>query len=219
MRRLPWLIPWLTPLLLGCSVLASGTSAIPTNPAPPAAEALSYEAGVPVELSESLRIDSYTVSGVSAAEVRAELNRAGPVSAADGRRFDAMTSWSLRWNLRYDRGRAGCTLAGAAVFLDIVVLLPELEMPDLLPLRTRAAWDAYRQALHAHEMAHVEQQRRGAKDLQNALTDFDGVWTNCRALETELKLEGERQVAAILAADRRYDELTGHGRLEGASFP
>jgi predicted secreted Zn-dependent protease len=174
---------------------------------------------VPVELRETFRIDTYPVMGHSAAEIRADLNRSGPLSIADGRRFDALTSWSLQWSTRIDRSRGSCTLAEATLFLDIVVLLPELAEPNDVSPRTLATWKSYREALEGHEMGHVENQRQGATALQTRLNQMGGAWENCRDLSATLKAEGEAALQAIFAADRTYDEGTMHGRTQGAAFP
>jgi predicted secreted Zn-dependent protease len=216
-----WLLAFsclLSVCLLACSGLTPRTSASEQPPPDDFWDGPSTS-GVPVELNETLRVDTYRIGGRTSAEIRSELNRNGPISVAEGRRFDALTTWNLRWALHYDRQRNGCSLANATVFLDVVVLLPELDAPDIVPRRVLASWLSYRKALEAHEMAHVEQQRRGAQDLQNVLTSFDGVWPNCRALAAELQSAGDHQVSVIFVADRRYDESTDHGRLEGAVFP
>jgi len=172
-----------------------------------------------VELHDSMHIDTYTVNGRAAADIRADLNRAGPLSVVDGRRFDALTSWNLTWTLRYKRVEGGCALAAATISLDTVILLPQLSDGAELPGRTLEGWQAYHRALEGHEMGHVENQRRGASELQSIFSGFDGVWPNCRELGAALKAEGDARINAIYAADRTYDEDTNHGRLQGAVFP
>jgi predicted secreted Zn-dependent protease len=219
--KMPWLLALtslLTLAMLACSNVQARESAGPIEATPGLTGAL-FDTGVPVELHETMRVDTYAVRGRTAAEIRADLNRNGPISIAEGRRFDALTTWTLRWTLRYDRRGGGCALAGANVYLDVVVLLPELEADESRPPRLLATWQAYREALAAHEMTHYEQQRRGAQELQNALTTFNGVWPSCRELASQLKVTGDEEVAAIFAADRKFDELTEHGRLRGAVFP
>jgi predicted secreted Zn-dependent protease len=212
-------------VLLCCLGLVACTTTPSPQPAPsnvvdaaPTAEAIT-ETTVPVELRESFRTDTYPVSGRTAAEIRADLNRAGPLSVADARRFDALTTWGLKWTLQYKRAGSGCSLESATVLLDIVVLLPELAETPELPARTLAAWQTYRQALETHEMGHVENQRRGALALQNKFNEFDGFWDNCRDLSAALKAEGDAAIQNIFAADRAYDEDTSHGKLQGAVFP
>jgi predicted secreted Zn-dependent protease len=177
------------------------------------------ETALPVELRETFRVDTYPVSGRSAAEIRADLNRAGPLSVADAKRFDALTTWNLKWSLRFDRSGGGCSLAEATILLDIIVLLPELTDPAELSPRTMATWKAYREALDAHEMGHVENQRQGAAALQIRFNEFEGVWESCRELTAALKAEGDAVIQTIFAADRAHDESTLHGRLQGAVFP
>lgn len=212
-------------VFLCCLGLVACTTRPAPQPAPvnvidaaPAAE-VPTETEVPVELHETFRTDTYPVSGRNAAEIRSGLNRAGPLSVADGRRFDALTSWGLKWTLHYKRSGNGCSLDDATIFLDIVVLLPELtESPELLP-RTLTTWQAYRQALETHEMGHVENQRQGASALQSKFNEYDGFWDNCRDLSAALKAEGDAAIQNIFDADRAYDGETSHGRLQGAVFP
>ena len=205
--------------LVACSTRPASTPVVPEAvDVAPTAE-VPAETSVPVELRESFRIDTYSVSGRTVNEIRADLNRAGPLSIEEGRRFDAMTSWSLKWNLRYKRAGSGCSLQEATLLLDIVLLVPELAEPAELPVRTLAAWQVYRQALDGHEMGHVENQRQGAAALQAKLNEFEGFWESCRDLTAALKAEGDAAIQAIFAADRAHDESTNHGRLQGAVFP
>ncbi len=175
---------------------------------------------MPVELQDSFRVDTYPVGGKTAADVRADLNRYGPLSVTDGHRYDATTSWSLKWTLQYKKVTGGgCTLDSATVYLDLVVLLPDLVDSPELPAKTLDTWQTYRQALETHEMGHVANQRKVAADLQNVFTGYTDVWQNCGALAAALKAEGDAKVNAIFAADRAYDDETNHGRLQGAVFP
>ncbi len=206
--------------LVACSTLtpAHNVAVTPTELPTPIPEVIA-ETAVPVQLDDSYRIETYPVSGRTAAEIRADLNRSGPLSVTDGRRFDGLTTWNLKWTLAYKQVGAGCALDWASVKLEMVVTLPELvDSPDL-PAKTEASWQTYRQALESHEMGHVADQRKEAAALQSILGSYSEVWPSCRDLGTALKAEGDAKVNAIYAADKAYDDATNHGRLQGAVFP
>lgn len=214
-----WLVLTYCLLLLACSPGQHDQAILDTAAvedfAPPLETAFEP---VPVQLHENVRTETYLLTGRRAAEIRADLNRKRPHSPADGRRYDAITTWSLRWTFRYNRAGGACSLAAATIELDIVVTLPEMEDEPALPPRTLASWQAYRQALADHEQGHVDRHTAAAQDLQSALQSMPAA-TNCRDLAAALREMGEAEIAAMRAADFEYDQVTDHGRLQGAVFP
>lgn len=213
-------------LLLAALLFATACTGAPAPaaaPAPPAAPAVLWDAdaaGGRVALRESVVWQPYFVRGGTAAALRAELDSKGPYSPADGRRFDSLATWGLRWSFRYERDAEGCRLAAATVELQVVVEVPELVQPDgsQLPDDLLTAWRSYSEALAAHETGHVYAYRAGARALQAALEAAPPA-ADCRSLGLALNALGEAQVEALRAYDRDYDAVTQHGRLQGAVFP
>jgi len=62
------------------------------------------------EPSVSETINYYDVSGANAREVRESLNRNGPVSKTNGKRFDAYTGWRISWSTNTGSRRADVPL-------------------------------------------------------------------------------------------------------------
>jgi predicted secreted Zn-dependent protease len=171
-----------------------------------------------VSLNENVVTRTYPVGGTTAAEVRAGLNRGGPYSNDAGRRYDGATTWDLRWSFRYARQPDACSLAAATLDLNVVVVLPELTQPEALAAETLSRWQAYRDALDAHEQGHVGRSRAGAEALAQVYRDM-GAFASCRELAAQLTAAGEAVLIEIRAADRLYDIETEHGRSQGAVFP
>jgi predicted secreted Zn-dependent protease len=107
------------------------------------------QAGPPLDsvpaLRESVSYETYAVDGSSPGEVRAALDRLGPV-AEDGRQYDALTSWSLTWSFSFNQRKDSCSLASATIEVRSVVTLPEL-VSESLDARARRRWDSYLAAL------------------------------------------------------------------------
>jgi predicted secreted Zn-dependent protease len=214
-----------TPLALfvGAAVLAAACA----RPAaqPPQQEVQAGLAPAPllggasrVALQENVHEVFYTVAGADGEALRAALDSAGPFSPADGRRYDSLTIWSLKWSFRYDRSPQGCGLNAATIELDVVTQLPDLADKAALPAALYDSWRAYRRALEAHEQGHVARYRAGAAALQAAF-EAATLMADCRELGAALAARGEAQIAALRAADRAYDRATDHGRSQGAVFP
>jgi predicted secreted Zn-dependent protease len=178
-----------------------------------------WEAGTKprVLLKQNLRKETYAVSGDSASELRADLDRKRPPSP-DGRRFDANVLWSLTWSFHFDPQPRACGLTGATVDLQMLVRLPVLSPDAVLPQAVRERWDDFVLLLETHEAGHVDTYTEGARALQGAFTAVEPAAT-CDELRATLADMGASAIDAIRATDIEYDRQTGHGRTQGATFP
>ncbi len=210
----------LAALAASCS-LATASHREAGEPAPERTAVLSREErdSGRVRLVETLTKRVYTVDGVTAQEVRENLNARGPGAAAGGGNghFDGLTGWSLTWVFRYQRGPE-CALANATVTMDVEIVLPELAQPEALPPDLAARWQAYVEALEVHEIGHVERQLTLARTLQAEYEAAGGAAT-CAGLGSGLSALGEQYIERIRLADLQYDVETEHGRTQGAVFP
>lgn len=171
-----------------------------------------------VRVQESVVWKTYLVEGETAGAIRSSLNRNGPYSPSDRRRVDALTRWGLHWSFRYDEEPDGCRLAAATIEVVVQVEMPELRDAERLAPSVWERWEAYSEALRAHEQGHVDQVLRGAGSLQAAF-DTAGAMESCSELGRYLHDLGQAYVQALAAADAHYDARTGHGASQGAVFP
>jgi predicted secreted Zn-dependent protease len=111
-------------------------------------------AGSPFEGIPDLEIRYYDVSGRTAEEIRAAMDRLRPTEPDTGMRYDGYTRWNIRW---YVPGSpAGpCRLDRATVTLRLTVTLPRLVDPAVLPPATLARWRRFTAWLEAHEATHA----------------------------------------------------------------
>ena len=149
----------------------------------------------------------YPVTGNTAAEVRAQLDATGPVDD-HGTRRDGLTHWEIRWQL--PAGDGTCRADTVQVDAQVVVTLPDWRAPDGVDPVLRRQWEWYLHALAAHEQGHVDVVRQALPDVRNALV---------AAACTDLNGAGRREVERVRSLQDAYDERTGHGRRDGATFP
>ncbi len=120
----------------------------------------------------------------------------------------SLTTWAVDWN--WVRGPAEpCEVIEPTVVVDVTVTLPRWAPPPSSDPALVDEWNTYLIALTRHEQGHVE--------LVHTLTD------NTAATLVDAGCEGAHAAGAALidrirTAQRNYDEGTGSGRTQGASF-
>jgi len=118
-------------------------------------------------VTESFDLQPYAVTGATAADLRTAIRAARPATA-DGARFDAITRWHVSY--RYDFARdatGGCAPANLRVKLELKIEMPALA--EDVPPQTRAALEAYLDALRAHEEGHARIDRGIATAVADAV--------------------------------------------------
>jgi predicted secreted Zn-dependent protease len=174
-----------------------------------AALAAAPAAGGPLDGIPDLEIRYYDVSGRTAADIRASLNRLRPADPATGQRVDGYTSWSLRWYIP-GSPEGPCRLDRAEVTLALAVGLPRLARTDGVPPDVLQQWRRYVTALEAHEAVHARAAYGGIAAVLEAIHGAECATANDAASAV---LEGLRREGDA------YDRLTQHGMTEGAHFP
>lgn len=193
-------------IVLGLGLVAMATGA----GAPPAADGVSA-AAVPAALAgiPDLKMRYYDVSGETAAEIRASLNRNNSTDPVTGAHFDAYTQWAFDWQIPGDPA-GPCRLDQAKVTLEITVGLPRLADTETVPPELLQRWKRYRTALEAHEAGHARNALLGRKAVLAAIRSADCATADWAA---------DDALVALDALNEDYDRLTQHGAIEGAYFP
>jgi predicted secreted Zn-dependent protease len=207
-------------LVAGCSAAGRAAVAPVSNlPASLLSEAVDVSQTTPaITIQHLVWLQPYSVTGRTVSEIRVSLNGFGPYLEAENRRYDAQTRWSLELHPRRQSSGNGCRLAATTIDLREVIELPELAGTDGLALEVFDHWSLYRTALEQHERGHVERHYEVVRALREAILTL-GPADNCRQLEDQLRSLKLNAITSMQAADLDYDLRTGHGAIEGATFP
>ncbi len=159
----------------------------------------------------------YDVSGATASEVRANLNRLGPLDPS-GRRNDGFTRWSVKWTFEYKDDAVGCAIASASTTVEASITMPRLKADASVPATLMRAFTDYSDKLLQHEKWHVQNAIDVARRIENIIRATAPERT-CNLLGRFANSLGDRLLKEAVEKDRDYDARTDHGRNEGARFP
>lgn len=159
----------------------------------------------------------YDVSGLTADDIRASMNRRRPEGTRT--RFgDGRTEWRLTWSHEYSLGANQCRLLSSKVTLAVTTTLPRWARPALASPELVTHWERYLRALTLHEAGHAENGRDALRALTGRLREMS-TFEDCDSLEAAIVKAGKETVAFYSGADAAYDARTSHGLSQGASFP
>ncbi len=120
----------------------------------------------------------------------------------------SLTTWAVDWTWVRRPGEP-CEVMEPTVVVDVTVTLPRwTPPPDADPALT-AEWHTYLQALTHHEEGHVDLVHHLADDTAGRLVE-----AGCDRAHAS----GASTLDRIRTAQRNYDDATGNGRTQGASF-
>jgi predicted secreted Zn-dependent protease len=173
----------------------------------------------PVAAAEPLvkrNLAHYEVGGETAKDIRAEMDRLGPISQTTNRRFDATTRWYVKWTYRYRNVGQDCAIARVSVTVDIDITMPRLKEDSSAALAR--AFNEFSEKLLAHEEGHAQTGIEIGKRIEVAIRDMPPQQT-CDALGHAANALGDRLIKEGNQMDVEYDARTQHGRTQGARFP
>lgn len=186
---------------LAAAATGAGTKPVADDAGAVAPAAL---AGIP-----GIKLRYYDVSGRTAADIRASLNRNNSTDPITGAHFDAYTEWQIDWSIPGDP-RGPCRLDQAKVSLELTVALPRLVDTGNVPPDLLLRWKRYRAALEAHEATHARNAVEGRRAVLEAIRAAQCHTADWAAEDVLLELDYR---------DENYDRRTEHGWIEGAHFP
>jgi|ERR1043166_3857546 predicted secreted Zn-dependent protease len=174
-------------------------------------------AGAAADPTVTESIFYYEVSGATSQEVRRELNRLGPFDT-QGRHFDALARWFVRWRFNHAHSGQRCTITTVATAAEVAIQFPRLKETPETPEPLKRAFAEFTTKLLMHERNHGG----------NAIDTAKSVEAGIRALPPQAKCADLERTGQELAQslvkkanqwDRDYDERTRHGATEGVRFP
>lgn len=158
---------------------------------------------------ENVTMIYYEKTGLTADELRQEMNKLRPLDPADRLRYDARTDWYISWNWP-GYGESECDLSQTNVKYDIKVTVPFWKPPVDFDPTLVERWNQYLNSLALHKQGHVEIIINHYLKVRDAIQA-----ATCDTAE---------QAAQEASSDLRfmnedYDKQTEYGKTQGAVFP
>ncbi len=198
-------------LLLGLAVATRPFGDLPTT-----AHGGGTAQAVPARpVSTTVQQAPYAVAGASAEAILASMVQAAP--RTEGETFFGLTTTALSFRYRREQQATRCTLADVRVDLSVSVQLPHWARPADAPYDLARDWARFDAALRRHEDRHRVLAEDGAEALRVALDRLAA--PTCAAADLNARHIADRVNIESEAAHRRYDDETGHGATQGASWP
>jgi len=169
----------------------------------------------PVAVETSVATRFYPVRGTTTAAIFAGIDANGLVES--GQRAVGVTS--AQWKLTsgdVDVRAVPCVFPSLTVMLDLVVMLPRHETPDVLPADLRDRWERLVARITAHEQRHVDIYLEGAKAMKERL-EATRTAVTCANLERAIDAAWRDQQADIDRAQAAFhagDETTARSERE-----
>ncbi|MDA8100813.1 MAG: DUF922 domain-containing protein [Nitrospiraceae bacterium] len=160
--------------------------------------------------------DCYEIRGASEKDLRDQLQRHG-VRIGDGKTYDALTSWDIKWTYDHDKERSSCTADNFMVYVDISIRYPEWSRQDAAEPSLETSWNVYLQNLRSHEQGHRDIAVKKADELSHAVAALPPAAT-CDDLDRSIAVLGRKLMKELNAEQKAYDTVTGHGATQGASL-
>jgi len=159
----------------------------------------------------------YEIRGGDEKELRRQMGRNGCVMS-NGERYDSVTAW--RWKLQYgyDRTPGSCAADSFQVVLEITYRYPKWVRSDDVEQTLIAKWEDYLNNLVAHENGHRDLAVEAATDLSRAVAVLQPAGS-CAELDRQVQALGRERMVRLNADEQDYDDVTVHGKTQGAVFP
>lgn len=171
---------------------------------------------IAAEPSLDIHTTHYSVTGDTEAEIRQSMNM-NTTAIKDGMRYDALTLWDieLRYSTREIDGE--CELTDVSTKLKVIYTFPQHISLSNLPAALKLKWKQYFDALVAHENGHMRFAYSAAFAIENELLKFEKR-KSCALLEKDIKSLKHRIRMQFHALEKKYDQETQHGAIQGVIF-
>lgn len=163
------------------------------------------------------KYEYYEIRGNDERELRRQMNRNG-TKWDDGKTYDSVTSWNIRWDYDYNCGGHGCTAEGFKTRVNITFRYPKwVRSGDASP-ELVDKWERYMKNLIMHENGHADMAVRAAVKLGLAVSAMQPASTRAD-LDRAVRTLARNWNAKLSSDQREYDATTIHGTGQGAVFP
>jgi predicted secreted Zn-dependent protease len=167
------------------------------------------------------KYEYYEVKGGSETELRCDMNN-NSCKWEDGKKYDSVTSWRVKWDYGYDRGSQACSAVSFKASVEVVFRYPQwvnagggdggVSQPLV------AKWDRYMKNLAIHENGHRDMAVKAAAELSHAVAELPPA-QSCADLDREVRALCRLRMKKLNEDEKAYDVSTKHGLTQGAIFP
>ncbi len=208
-------IPLFILLVLASPAAFAGDSGIAVANLDPAAKQESGNRVTPPAVSE--RYEYYEIKGTNEKELRSQMCRNG-CALDNGETYDSVTAW--RWKLQYgyDRRPGSCALDSFRVDLFITYRFPKWVQNGGVDRALVEKWENYQKRLAIHENGHRDLAVEAASGLSQIAAGLPPA-SSCAELDRQVRTLGRDRMEKLNADEKSYDDVTAHGRTQGAVFP
>lgn len=163
------------------------------------------------------KYEYYEVQGGSESELRCDMNH-NSCKWDDGKKYDSVTSWRVKWDYDYDRAPQSCSAASFKASVEVVFRYPKWVRADGVPQPLAAKWDSYMKNLTVHENGHRDMAVEAAAELSRTVAELPPA-QSCADLDREVRALCRLRMKKLNVDEKAYDVSTKHGFTQGAIFP
>jgi len=170
---------------------------------------------VPVVVTENY--EYYDVCGCNEKELQCDLKKKC-IQWNDGKKYDAVTTWDMKWDYGYDHDSQACAVDSFKVTVDIFFRYPRWVRTSETSPQLVEKWDRYMKNLITHENGHRDLAVEAAAKLSSAVAALNPPST-CVELDRRVRALYRARMAKLNEDQKAYDATTNHGVNQGALFP
>jgi predicted secreted Zn-dependent protease len=163
------------------------------------------------------KYDYYEVGGCCEKDIQCDLKQKC-IKWSDGKKYDSITSWKVKWDYGYDRAPETCSVDSFRVTVAISFRFPKWARPGDAPQQLVDKWDSYMKNLVIHENGHRDMAVEVATELSSAVADLPPALT-CAEIDREVQKLSRTYMMKLKEDEKEYDAATNHGHTQGAVFP
>ncbi len=164
-----------------------------------------------------IAVKHYAVRGLTAQEIRQDLNRRG-IKSPEGRTYDAFTRWYIKWNYGFRNEGNRCAVQNVRTSVDVTYTLPKWGDERKAPRELADRWQRYMKDLKTHEDGHRDIGIAAAADIEKAIGRLSPA-ADCREMEAKANAAARSVLDDYHSKESLYDLRTLHGKTQGATFP
>ena len=156
----------------------------------------------------------YSIYPQKKQDLETEMTKRSPI-IYQGKKFKGYTKWYVQWRIRWQENQGSCKITQVKTALTVKYTLPQIPKEFNTSGETRTIFNNFYAALFKHEQNHRDSGLYAARDIEQALLNLGGSFTNCKKLELAANQKGHQILQQYVQRDIDYDKRTAHGRLEG----
>ena len=163
------------------------------------------------------KYEYYDVCGCNEKELQCDIKKKC-IQWSDGKKYDAVTTWEMKWDHGYDRDSQACAVDSFKVTVEILFRYPRWVRTRETSPQLVEKCDRYMKNLMTHESGHRDLAVEAAAKLSSAVAALTPPST-CVELDRRVRALYRARMAKLNEDQKAYDATTNHGVTQGALFP